>query len=432
MRPYLALLLAPLALLADGQKFSVDYPTSDQPGELAFASTYNLWVPEGVKTIRGVIVHQHGCGEGSNKSAVTAADDLHWQALARKWDCALLGPVIRQPDAANCRLWCDPRNGSERAFLRALGDLAQRSGHPELANAPWCLWGHSGGGFWSSILQAKYPERIVAIWFRSGTAYSAWQKTDDPKLVGQVPFVDLPAAAYEIPMMANPGAKENGDKRFNGAWTGTLAMFKAYRAKGAPIGFVPDPLTSHQCGDQRYAAIAFFDACLGLRLPKTGTTLRKIDQSQAWLAPLLGEAAVPAAEFKGSLAESNWLPNAAFASAWTEYVKTGATTDNTPPPAPFNVVVQATATGVEVTWDAHADLESGLRQFIVKRDGQAVGLVVGPKNPFGRAVFQGMSYGDTPAQPLSAMRYSDTGAKPGAQYEVIAVNGVGRESAPSK
>jgi len=30
------------------------------------------------------------------------------------------------------------------------------------------------------------------------------------------------------------------------------------------------------------------------------------------------------------------------------------------------------------------------------------------------------------------MRYSDTGAKPGAKYEVIAVNGVGRESAPSK
>jgi hypothetical protein len=39
-------------------------------------------------------------------------------------------------------------------------------------------------------------------------------------------------------------------------------MFKAYRAKSAPIGFAPDPLTSHQCGDQRYAAIAFFDACL--------------------------------------------------------------------------------------------------------------------------------------------------------------------------
>ena len=429
MRPLLALLLLPLAVLADGAKFTVELPASDKPGELAFAATYHLWLPAGVKTVRGIIVHQHGCGEGSNKAAVTAADDLHWQALARKWDCALLGPVIHQPEAANCRLWCDPRNGSEQAFLRALTDLARQSGHPEVATAPWCLWGHSGGGFWSSILQAKYPERIVAIWFRSGTAYSAWQKSEDPKLVGQVPFVDLPAAAYEIPMMANPGAKENGDKRFNGAWTGGLAMFKAYRAKGAPIGFAPDPLTSHQCGDQRYAAIAFFDACLALRLPATGNTLRKIDQSQGWLAPLLGTDAKPAAEYAGDKAESNWLPDAAFAKAWSEYVRTGATTDATPPPAPFNVAAKAVAEGVEITWDAHADLESGLRQFLIKKDGQVVGRVPEtPRNPFGRPLFQGMSYGDTPTLPLAAMRFVDQGAKAGARYEVIAVNGVGLQS----
>ena len=98
MRSLLALLLLPLAALADGAKYSVSYPASDKPGELIFPATYNLWLPEGVKTVRGIIVHQHGCGEGSNKSAVTAADDLHWQALARKWDCALLGPVIHQPE----------------------------------------------------------------------------------------------------------------------------------------------------------------------------------------------------------------------------------------------------------------------------------------------------------------------------------------------
>jgi len=429
MRPLLALLLLPLAALADGAKFTVALPASSKPGELTFAATYHLWVPEGVKTVRGVIVHQHGCGEGSNKAAVTAADDLHWQALARKWDCALLGPVIHQPEAANCRLWCDPRNGSEQAFLRALADLARQSGHPEVATAPWCLWGHSGGGFWSSILQAKYPERIVAIWFRSGTAYSAWQKPEDPTKERQIPEVILPDAAYEIPMMANPGAKENGDKRFNGAWTGGLAMFKAYRAKGAPIGFAPDPLTSHQCGDQRYAAIAFFDACLALRLPESGHLLRKIDQSKGWLSPLLGDAAVPAADFQGERATSNWLPDATFAKAWTDYVKTGATTDATPPPAPFQLAVKATDAGVELTWDAHADLESGLRQFIVKRDGQTIGRVPATlKNPFGRPLFQGMSYGDTPTLPLAAMRFVDQGAKPGAKYEVVAVNGVGLES----
>ena len=223
--------------------------------------------------------------------------------------------------------------------------------------------------------------------------------------------------------------KENGDKRFNTAWTGNLAMFKAYRAKGAPIGFAPDPLTSHQTGDQRYAAIAFFDACLELRLPESGNKLRKIDQSKGWLSPLLGSEAKPAGEYVGDKAESNWLPNATFAKAWAEYVKTGATNDATPPPAPFNVATKATAEGVELTWDAHADFESGLRQFLIKKDGQVVGRV--PEklvSTFGRPLFQGMSYGDTPNQPLAQMRFVDKGAKPGAKYEVIAVNSAGLES----
>ena len=67
---------------------------------------------------------------------MTAADDLHWQALASKWDCALLGPVIHQPEKADCRQWSDPRKGSGLSFLKALKDLGQASGHPELAETP--------------------------------------------------------------------------------------------------------------------------------------------------------------------------------------------------------------------------------------------------------------------------------------------------------
>src|SRR5690349_5279340 len=146
---------------ADGRIFEVSYPPSSKPGELQLGVTYRLWLPEGVARIRGVIVHQHGCGTGACKGGETAADDLHWQALARKWDCALLGPSYHQEDKQNCRLWCDPRNGSAKTFLRALHDLAGKSEHPELESVPWCLWGHSGGGFWASLMQTMYPERIV-------------------------------------------------------------------------------------------------------------------------------------------------------------------------------------------------------------------------------------------------------------------------------
>ena len=41
---------------------------------------------------------------------------LHWQALARKWDCALLGPSYKQGEKQDCHLWCDPRNGSHKTL----------------------------------------------------------------------------------------------------------------------------------------------------------------------------------------------------------------------------------------------------------------------------------------------------------------------------
>lgn len=425
----LLLALLPVAAFSADAYVTVEYPPSTQPGELIYGVTYTAWIPPEVKTVRGVIVHQHGCGKGACEGGATAAYDLHWQALAKKWDCALLGPSYHQQDGQDCRQWCDPRNGSEKTFLRALGDIAAKSGHPELAQAPWCLWGHSGGGFWASLMQTLHPQRIAAIWFRSGTAYATWEKGDIPKPT-------IPDEALRIPMMANPGAKENGDKKFNGAWTGSLAMFHAYRAKGAPIGFAPDPLTSHQCGDSRYLAIPFFDACLEQRLPaKDGPVdapLRPVDASKAWLAPLLGHTARPASEYKDKLEDSVWLPDANVARDWSEYVQTGSTTDTTAPAPPTQVRARVTDGGeVFLTWQAEADFESGLQQFIILRDGKEIGRV--PEKPvgkFGRPLFQSMSYHDTPEEPLPAMQFFDNseGAKADAKYQVIAINSAGLKS----
>ena len=52
------------------------------------------------------------------------------------------------------------------------------------------------------------------------------------------------------------------------------------------------------------------------------------------------------------------------------------------------------------------------------------------KNPFGRPIFQGLQYSDTPIQPLVEMRYTDTTAKAGKkhQYRVVAVNTEGHKS----
>src|SRR3954470_5237906 len=143
----LSLFCQSATVTAAGKYFEVKYPVSAEADELQMGVTYTLWIPDGVEKIRCVIVHQHGCGTGACKGGATAAYDLHWQALAKKWDCALLGPSYHQEDKQNCRLWCDPRNGSHRTFLKALGEFAVKAKHPELETVPWCLWGHSGGGF---------------------------------------------------------------------------------------------------------------------------------------------------------------------------------------------------------------------------------------------------------------------------------------------
>jgi hypothetical protein len=425
------LFILPSGLHAAGTYVEVSYPPSEKKGELVFGVTYTLWIPDGVSKVRGIIVHQHGCGSGACKGGETAAYDLHWQALAKKWDCALLGPAYQQEDKQNCRLWCDPRNGSEQRFLQALKDLSLKAKHPELETVPWCLWGHSGGGFWASLMQVNHPERIVAIWFRSGTAYSAWES-------GGIPKPELPEAIYGIPMICNPGAKEKDDKRFNGAWTGAMEMFKAYRAKGAPIAFTPDPRTSHECGDSRYLAIPFFDTCLSLRLPDRESMdqkLKPIDLKKGYLAELLSDQSTSAEKYAGKVEEANWLPGDTFAKAWGEYVKVGSVTDSTKPPAAKLLkVIPGEKEGLELTWETEIDFESGLQQFIVERDGKEIGRV--PEKPvgrFGRPLFQQMSYHDTPEKPLPAFRYLDRTAKVGEKYEykLIVVNSMGLKSEAS-
>ena len=128
------LLTLPTTLIAQHPPYDVFPPAeppyyrvrdeaSTQPGELIYPVNYTIWIPKDVKSLRGVIVHQHGCGEGSCKSGLTGAYDLHWQALAKKHDCALLAPSYEQPEKADCQMWCDPRNGSSAAFRKGLVDL---------------------------------------------------------------------------------------------------------------------------------------------------------------------------------------------------------------------------------------------------------------------------------------------------------------------
>jgi pimeloyl-ACP methyl ester carboxylesterase len=414
---------------ADPPYYRVRYEASEtastRPGELRFAVNYTIWIPD-LKQLRGVIVHQHGCGEGSCKSGLTGAYDLHWQALAKKHDCALLAPSYEQPEGADCQLWCDPRNGSDAAFQKCLVDLGKQSGHPELAEVPWALWGHSGGGHWAGGMVLLHPERVAAAWLRSGVPLLA-ADPDRPAIKAHT----LPGAALKVPLMCNLGTKEGvtvKDSRFAGVWPANEAFFQAVRGQGGLVGIAVDPLTSHECGNQRYLAIPWLDACLAARLPtESGQPLREMPAEEAWLAEIGSTSATASSEFTADPFKALWLPDGKIARSWEQYVKDTNVGDTSPPRAPTNLQVR----GNELSWQAEADLESGLARFVIERDGQLLAEVPEQgKNPFGRPIFQNLQYSDTPTQPLVPLRYVDATAVAGQKhtYHITAVNTAGLKS----
>jgi hypothetical protein len=423
MKCLLPLLVPALACFiaagADDDVVTLRYEPSQKAGELSCEANFYLWVPPDLKRVRGVIVHQHGCGQGAQMGCLAAARDLHWRALAEKWECALLGTSYRAPDS-DCGAWAEPRRGSRDVFLRALRDLGERMQRPELASVPWCLWGHSGGGWWASTMLALEPERCIAVWLRSGSAFGERQL--DAKSEAPPP---VPDAALRVPVMGNPGVRERDDARFAKAYASTFTHFRDWRARGALIGFAPEPRSNHECGASRYLAIPFFDACLAARLPDKDGPLRPMPLAGAWLAAPFSSEARPAADFVGPPNDAVWLPNETIARAWSEYVREARVSDTTPPPAPHDARIQD---GV-LTWKVRADVESGLRGFFIERDGEPLASL--PANQDDRSVFQGITFHDTPNDPPPALSFTDPSPKPGARYRITAVNTAGLKSKPT-
>ena len=373
-------------------------------------------------TLRGVIVHQHGCGVGSAKSGLTGAFDLHWQALARAHDCALLAPTYEQEEEMPCDWWCDPTNGSDETFRRALADLGTSTGHKELGEVPWALWGHSGGAYWSSIMTALHPQRVAATWMRSGVLPIEQREGREPQTL-----YEISEAMLTVPMMANLGTGEGvtvTEGRFSSVWPRARRFVAKVRELGGQAAISVDPLTSHECGNQRYLAIPWFHACLEARLPQaSGDPLVVMDFDSGVLAPFLGGDLVDPGDFQGDASEVGWLPNRRIGEAWKRYVEDTEVADATPPPTPHGIELK----DGRLTWQAHADLESGLAGFIIKRGGEVIGeLPEENRNPFGRPLFQGLLYSDTPKPPLVRMEFVDP--QPAASveaYEVISKNTAG-------
>ncbi len=198
-------------------------------------------------------------------------------------------------------------------------------------------------------MTAKYPERVAVAVAQSGSR----DMTGVP-------------AALKVPVLHHNGRQDI---------LNNVPQFTAGRSKGALWAYAVNPDTEttmdgHQCHDLRMLCIPWIDACLDLRLGKPGDVkLREIDFASGYLGDRTTKAIAPVASFTGDKAAACWFPNKLLAEKWVEYMNMGTIHDATPPPAPTDLKGTYANNKIILTWNADADLESGIKTFIIYRNG---------------------------------------------------------------
>jgi len=321
-------------------------------------AVYNVFIPTGVDTIRGVFVHQHGCGmEGRGEST---AYDVQYQAFAKKWGLAIVGPDLYY--RKGCDVWKNPESGSGPSLLAALEKVGFTSRHIELKDAPWLLWGHSGGGYWTLAMMKNYPQRILAAFGYSPAFDPAW---------------DYPDAALKIPLMIRHAGEGDANGPGVQCWQTAVNTFHRLSAAGALVSIAYTPYQNHNYSFVRYMAIPFYESILSKRLPVgklfSFNGMRDIDKTEGWLGDTSSQNTYRYKEYSKDPSILSWLPDSTVAANWKEFVITGTVIDRTPPPPPYELSKRRLHNmAVELTWKADADIESGIKQFYIYNGNQLI------------------------------------------------------------
>lgn len=318
------------------------------------SARYTVFIPDHAGPLRGVYVHQHGCTmEGRG---VATAYDIQYQAFAKKWGLAVVGPDLYSAKG-NCHDWRNATSGSGEALIKSLKEIGDASGHSELAIAPWLLWGHSGGGYWALSMLRDYPQRIMAIFGYSPAFEPA----------------EYPAAALKVPVLMRHAGPQ-GDAC---CWQTSQREFHKLRSAGGYAAIAFTPYQNHNYSFVRYMSIPFYESVLNQRLQEGRhgyKDMRDMDPSLAWLGDTASLNIYPAALYPGNKLAAAWLPDSLVAAKWREYVITGTVIDRTPPPPPYGLRIKRRHNvTVELSWKADADIESGISHFNIYKDDRPIG-----------------------------------------------------------
>jgi len=248
----------------------------------------SVWIPDGVKTLRGGICNPFSKGDDVGK---------HWQAACRHWRFAYVQVDF---DAVK----------KEEFTLLATGltDLAKKSGHPELEHLPMCFTGMSRGGGMSMQLAELMPERTIAV---------------APVCLEVGPGSD---ATRRVPVMTVFGEKDGSQMEK------LLTKLPAERKLEARYGIAVQWNRKHEFALANNLSFVFFDDVITRRLRKQTvadkpTPLADIPLADGSLGDLGtwgkdGKVPTIAAwkDFKGDPAAACWFPSQRSAAVWQAFV----------------------------------------------------------------------------------------------------------------
>jgi poly(3-hydroxybutyrate) depolymerase len=269
------------------------------PGANFDKAEFRMWCPPGDAPMRAVLVLVPG-SNGDGRNDVTEAV---WQDFATRNRLALVGCRLtdKPHDQGFIEEYVNVSKGTGQALLDALGALGRQANHPEIADAPLCLWGMSAGGQFNYEFVAWKPARVAAfVVNKGGIYYSAL----------------LSRPARSVPGMLFVGGKDLWSR------TNTIAgLFAVNRRAGAVWALAEEPRAAHVVGRSRDVSLPFFEDVLRLRLDTTAAGgLRPIADKEGFVGDLTTKTFKPFAGAGNAQGPTVWLPSERVARAWQAMV----------------------------------------------------------------------------------------------------------------
>ena len=226
------------------------------PGGSSGDRETQLWIPPNTETVRGILIYGNGAGDDSTDEVFTPWN----QRFAEVHDFAVIGTGF----------WGNISVNEIDIWDEHLDALAEKSGRPELVNAPWAPIGFSNGGQMSYGFNSLRPEKVIAFITNKGCCYND----------------RLPSEAA----LATPGVLIAGELDTEFRRDSIRGLFEDNRARGALWSWVEQEGEEHS-GRADEIILPFMEESIRLRYPEdelptatTGVTLKDLNESDGWLA----------------------------------------------------------------------------------------------------------------------------------------------------